>query len=298
MLNGMPMVILDKVTSANASSFAEKVEAMFHWDGWDSIDAPLITSLIVMLILAILGTIIGIKARIGLKKKTYLQKPKGLMHLAEIYHDTCNSFASSNMGEDKVIWGGFFFTLLAYLFLAFTISLFGLPSLVDWLACPLSLAIIMFVLIQMKGIQYSKFGYFKRFTEPIFVFLPINMITFWAPIISTTMRMFGNALSGTVLIGLLQWALAGASSSMLSGVGDLAIIGSTTSSWYSFWNDPVGWTGIFIAPLPIGVLQAYFSLFSGFVQTLVFASLTAIWISQEYPEKPASKEEEAMVEAK
>jgi len=285
------MTLLDKVTSANASSFEEKMQSMFNWDGWDSIDAPLISSLFVILLLAVLGTIIGIKARVGLKNKTYLQKPKGLMHLAEIYHETCSSFAAGQMGEDKVVWGGFFFTLMAYLFLAFIISLFGLPSLVDWLACPLSLAVIMFTIIQAKGLKYSKFAYFKRFTEPIFVFLPINLITFWTPLISTTMRMFGNCLSGTILIGLLQWALSNLSSTILSVVGVSGIIGSTSSSWYTFWNDPVSWTGIFLAPIPIGILQIYFSLFSGFIQTLVFSSLTAIWISQEYPEKAPSKEE-------
>ncbi|MCQ2800055.1 MAG: F0F1 ATP synthase subunit A [Bacilli bacterium] len=282
------------LTSASASSFEEKMATMFHWDGWESIDAPLLTSLIVMVILAILGIIIGVKARIGLKKKTYLKKPKGIMFLAEIYYNTCNNFAVSNMGEERITWGGYFWTLLAYLFLAFTISLFAFPSLVDWLACPLCLAIIMFTIIQVKGIKYSKFGYFKRFTEPIFIFLPINLVTFWAPLISTTMRMFGNALSGTILIGLIQWVLGNLSSNIFVSMGIAGTI-QTSAAWSVFWNQPWTWTSIFLSPIPVGILQIYFSLFSGFIQTLVFASLSAIWISQEMP-SGASEKKEAGVE--
>lgn len=288
-------VLEKQITSASASSFEEKMISMFHWDGWDSIDAPLLTSLIVMAILMILGVIIGIKARIGLKRKDYLKKPKGIMLLAEIYYKTCNNFAVSQMGEERVTWGGYFWTLLAYLFLSFTISLFGLPSLVDWLACPLCLAIIMFTIIQAKGIRYSKFGYFKRFTEPIFIFLPINLVTFWAPLISTTMRMFGNALSGTILIGLIQWALGNLSSNIFASMGIAGTI-QAGAAWEVFWNQPWTWTSIFLSPIPVGILQSYFSLFSGFIQTLVFASLSAIWISQEYPSESPKKEKEVQVE--
>ena len=122
------------------------MESMFHWDGWASIDAPLVSSLFVILVLMLLGTVVGIRARIALKNKEYLQKPKGIMFFAELYYDMCNNFAGSNMGENHIGWGGYFWTLFAYLFLAFNISLFGLPSLVDWLACPLCLAIIMFTI--------------------------------------------------------------------------------------------------------------------------------------------------------
>ena len=107
------------------------MESMFHWDGWASIDTPLVSSLFVMLLLMVIGTVVGIRARIGLKRKEYLQKPKGIMFFAEIYYDIFNNFASNNMGETHVGWGGYFWTLFAYLFIAFNISLFGLPSVVD-----------------------------------------------------------------------------------------------------------------------------------------------------------------------
>ena len=54
------------------------------------------------------------------------------------------------------------------------------------------------------------------------------------------------------------------------------------------------WTGIFLAPIPMGILNLYFSLFSGFVQTLVFCSLNAIWISNERPEEAMGTESQAL----
>jgi len=45
------------------------------------------------------------------------------------------------------------------------------------------------------------------------------------------------------------------------------------------------WNEIFLAPIPTAILHAYFDLFSGFIQTVVFISLTAIFIGQEIPEE-------------
>jgi F-type H+-transporting ATPase subunit a len=76
--------------------------------------------------------------------------------------------------------------------------------------------------------------------------------------------MFGNALSGTIMILIVQWALKG-----LSGV----IFGFMGPNISTLW----------LAPIPVGVLNLYFALFSGFIQTLVFISLNAAWISAERP---------------
>ena len=46
-----------------------------------------------------------------------------------------------------------------------------------------------------------------------------------------------------------------------------------------------GWNEIFLAPIPLAILHAYFDLFSGFIQTFVFILLTTIFIGQEIPEE-------------
>lgn len=245
-------------------SFNEKIEHMFDW-GWDKLDAPLFSSLFVMLIVLILAIIIGIAATVGYKKKTYLERPKGILFLAELYYNMCANFVRDKMGGKKwESFTGYFMCLFAYLFLAFQVSLLGLPSVIDWLWGPLSCAIIMFVMIQATAIKYQHLHYFHRYVEPFAFFLPINLVTMWSPIISTTMRLFGNCLSGSVIIGLIQWALTGLSSSV------------------AFWASP-NLAGSIAAPFVMGTLNIYFSLFSGFIQTLVFGTLSALWIAAEGP---------------
>jgi F-type H+-transporting ATPase subunit a len=234
---------------------------------WDlDFDDAMFSSLIVMALVLILAIILGIRVRIAYKKKEYLNRPKGFLNLGEMYYDICHNFVLKQMGPQNEKFTGYFMCLFAYLFLAFIWSITGLPSIIDWLAGPLSLSIIMFTLIQFTAIRYQHWHYFHRYIEPFAVFFPINLLTMWTPIISTCMRMFGNCLSGTIIIGLVQWALSKASTAIFSAVST------------------AGWTSIFLAPIPMGILNLYFSLFSGFVQTLVFATLTALWIAQEVPE--------------
>jgi F-type H+-transporting ATPase subunit a len=75
--------------------------------------------------------------------------------------------------------------------------------------------------------------------------------------------MFGNCIAGSIIITLVDWALQGVSASIFSAMGS--------------------WGSVFLSPIPIAILNLYFSLFSGFVQTLVFCSLNAVWIGQEIP---------------
>ena len=80
-----------------------------------------------------------------------------------------------------------------------------------------------------------------------------------------TLRMFGNAIVGWVLLGLLNGALE-----------------SLSASVFSFINS--GANQLFFVPIATPLLHAYFDLFSGFVQTMVFVFLTVLFISQERPD--------------
>lgn len=249
---------------ADAVTFNSRLADFWKWD----LDGSLFSSLFVMLILIVLSIVIFIKVKIGMKKKSYLEKPKGLLHLVEIYYNYIDTLTRDNMGDHNEGWGGYLFGLFAYLFLAFMWGATGFPSVVDWLAAPLCLSLVMFVIIQVTALKHQKFSYFHRYIEPFAIFLPINLITMWAPIISTTMRLFGNSISGFVLIGIIQWALGNAANALYTVI----------------MSSPVELTSFILAPIVSGVLQLYFTLFSGAIQTLVFGSLNAAWIAAEIPE--------------
>ena len=93
----------------------------------------------------------------------------------------------------------------------------------------------------------------------------MNLLSMWAPLLSMTLRMFGNAVVGWVLLGLLNSGLE-----------------SLSASLFSFMNS--GANQIFFVPIATPLLHAYFDLFSGFVQTMVFTFLTCLFIAQERPE--------------
>lgn len=255
----------------------KKITWQDYWANF-RMSGTLLSSLLVMAIIMILAMIVGIQA----KRQDPMKPSRGLLAFAEMGVDKLQNWTRAMMGgREPGNWPAYFLCLTVYLFMAFTWSLTGLPSIIDTLIFPLSLSVVMFILIHATAVRYQKWKYFHRYIEPIPIFLPINLITMWTPIISTALRMFGNALSGSVVIGLLNWALKNVSisifsewaSSYMAATGGARLLDTPAAIWLS--------------PLPIGVLNLYFGLFSGFIQTLVFASLNACWITAEMPEANA-----------
>ena len=226
------------------------------------IPGEVISSLIVMLIIILLAIYIGIRAHF----QDPLKKPKGLLHLTEIGVSYFDNFVKDLTGSALPNFGGFIMGVACYLFLAFIFGLTGLPSPVTYMAVPLSLGLTTFLLIHLISARYTKIAYFKRYIDPMPVFLPVNLLSMWAPLLSLTLRLFGNAVAGWALLTIVEVALRDLSASIFSFV-------------------PAGWNEVFLAPIPLAVLHAYFDLFSGLIQTIVFISLTAIFIGQEIPEE-------------
>lgn len=225
----------------------------------------IITSLIVMAILVSFSFVIFLIAR----RADPLRKPKGLLLVAEMGVSTFDNLVKETMGDKFKGFGGYIFALAIYLFTAFIFGLTGLPSPMTYLAVPLSLGLVTFVMIHVTAIRFNKWKYFKRYISPFAVFLPVNLLSMWSPLLSLSLRLFGNALSGWVLMSLLYWALESLSAVVFSFAGEAG--------------------QIIIAPFITPVLHLYFDLFSGFVQTLVFIMLTMLFISQEQPDDELEK---------
>ena len=234
------------------------------FDNFFKLDIPgeVISSLIVMLIIVILAIIIAIQEHF----QDPLKKPKGLLLIAEIGVQFFDNFVKDLTGSALPNFGGFIMGVATYLFIAFIFGLTGLPSPVTYMAVPLSLGLTTFLLIHLISAKFTKWRYFKRYVDPLPVFLPVNLLSMWAPLLSLTLRLFGNAIAGWALLTIVEFSLRDASAAIFSFV-------------------PSGWNEIFLAPIPLAVLHAYFDLFSGLIQTVVFISLTAIFIGQEIPEE-------------
>ena len=230
-----------------------------------------ISSLIVMGILCLLSFYIAIRARFA----DPLKKPKGILFLAEVGVKFFDHLVEELMGKQFRGFGGFIMAIACYLFISFIWGLTGLPSPVTFLATPLSLGLITFVLIHATAAKYNGWKYFKRYIDPIPVFLPVNLISMWAPLLSLTLRLFGNALAGWTLMSLIYGAF--------NGMGNAVITFVVNGAEQTFG------IGGFIAPFVTPVLHAYFDLFSGLIQTTVFLFLTMIFIAVEAPEEETNE---------
>ena len=223
-----------------------------------------VSSCIVVLIMIILAIYIGIRAHF----QDPLKRPKGLLLLAEFGVNFFDGMAAGLLGERFRKFGGYMMAIGVYMFLAFIFGLTGLPSPITYMAIPFSLGLSTFMLIHATAIKYQKWRYFKRYIQPVPVFLPINLISMWAPLLSLTLRIFGNALSGFVIMSILYAGLRGVSASIFASLEPM--IGE--------------WNQVFLAPLVTWIFHLYFDLWAGFIQTTVFLSLTAIYVGQEVPE--------------
>lgn len=117
----------------------------------------------------------------------------------------------------------------------------GLTSTTGDINLTLGLAIVVFLVSQYHGIKVHGIkNYFKGFTEPIFFMLPMNIISELAKPISHAFRLFGNIIGGGIIITLI----------------------------YQF----VPW----LVPVP---LHAWFDLFIGVIQALIFGMVAISYIS-------------------
>lgn len=203
-----------------------------------------------ILIVTLVITILAIIINRTIKKANPLKKPKGLLLIVEIFVTMINDFSQDIMGKKGIKYAPYIGFLACYLFISNILGLFTLTPPTSSLSVTLTLAIITFFLIHVSGILKNGIRHFKSLFEPHPLMFPMNVIGELAVPISLSFRLFGNILSGAVVMALIYYALVGA------------------LGWFS----PL--TGL-ITP----AFHAYFDLFSGLIQTFIFVLLTSIFIS-------------------
>ena len=131
--------------------------------------------------------------------------------VAEFIVKKVNGMVGENMGEHflQVGYAPLIASVMALSALGSLSGMVGLYAPTSDLNTLLAWSLVVFVLI-----TYNKFraggpvGYIKGYFQPIPVLLPFNIISEVATPMSMAFRHFGNIASGTVIMGLLRWALA------------------------------------------------------------------------------------------
>lgn len=246
---------------------------------WNELPPELFSSILAFIITLIIAIVIYIKS----KNYNPLKKPSGFMNIVESVVSFTDRQVRQIMGPAFDGFGGYILFVGFYILLGFIIGWIGIPNFLQPggatyleplpnpftnLAFPLSLALCTFGLTHFNAIKYKKAEYLKRYIEPIPLFLPINLVTMWSPVLSYTLRIFGNALAGYCVITLIY-------------VGLGTIFDGTLY-------------GLMFTPVISPIAHLYFDVFDGLIQLAVFTILTMINIANEYvsPEEYERNEEE------
>jgi len=163
------------------------------------ITETLIVTWLIMALFIGFAVIVKVKSR----KWNALAKPSGLQNVVEFAVGSFESFFKKNAGDKIMNLSPWFFTLFVFLIFSNIIGVTGLrPPTADWsMTFPLALAT--FVLIQYAGLKHRPKGYLKGFIEPVFIFLPLNIMGEIAKPVALSFRLFGNILGGVILMSLL-----------------------------------------------------------------------------------------------
>lgn len=214
--------------------------------------------------LTILGIIIGNKV----KKADYLEKPKGLVFFAVVFVEWIDNMVESTVNKKYAIWlSPYIGSISIYLVVSNLSGLFGFNQPTRNFSVTLTLAILTWIMVQWTAIKEIKIsGYFKSFVEPFAFLLIPNFFGKIAPLISLSMRLFGNILSGSIIMALL-YAFASYCSN--------AIANLFTGGGVEVFN--------FLAPIIAPALHGYFDVFAGLIQMFIFITLTMVYITNEIP---------------
>lgn len=280
--------------------------------GFIQLSQTALSSILVTVILCVAGVLLGRNLH---KRPTNAQVlvEKGVMMMHNMVVDT--------MGAHNAHWMPFICTIFLSSICGSYIGLFGfLRSTTADLSVTLTWSVMVSVIIWYQSIKRNGFlNWLKGFTEPIWVMTPMNIVSEIAQPFAMALRHFGNVAGGGVITSILYTALGLASTALMGFISKtvvapivLLLVGLALFYLGRKKKKAVMWifgivflliglcglleyTGI-LTGIPIlaygipAVFSAYFDVFSGFVQALVFTLLTMVYIAGACPPPEESQE--------
>ncbi|MDY4856163.1 MAG: F0F1 ATP synthase subunit A [Candidatus Ventricola sp.] len=228
--------------------------------------------------------------------------------VAEMGYNAIVNFVRDNMGPEFDRYIPLVCTIFITSVISNLISLLGIWSPTADLMTELAWALVVFVLITYHKIKASGIvGYLRGFLDPIFILLPINVMSECFTPISMACRHFGNILSGTVISALIYAALTAASNALFGALGSSLVI-AVIVTVLGLVPAVIGFRqkkkrllipGAVVAILGVlailtnlgaaypwltlgipAIPSLYFDWFSGCIQAFIFCTLTTLFIKQ------------------
>ena len=204
------------------------------------------SSLIITVILIIFCVVMAHKA----KKQDPSKAPKGILLLVEWLVSWVNGMCDDVLGPKGRRYSPIILTFVMFIFVSNIAGLFGLHPPTANVAVTVALGFTAAFVIHFAGIKEGGIkNWLKGFLDPSPIMLPLNIISEIVTPFSLGMRLFGNILSGSILLMLIYGSM--------------------------------GWFAIVVSP----VLHTIFDIAFGLIQTLVFVMLTAVFIGNKLDDK-------------
>lgn len=172
-------------------------------------------------------------------------KPNKRQVVIESVYNIIKNFVYDNVGSEYAKLVPFLGSIAIFLLVMNLIGLIGVEPPTQSLGVTIGMAIVTFVVVQGYAIKHHGVkSYMKGYLSPIAPMLPLNILERIILPVSLSLRLFGNVMAGTFIIGLVYQALEKVT-----------------------WLAQIG--------LPI-VLHGYFDIFDGVIQMVIFVMLTMI----------------------
>lgn len=201
---------------------------------------------------------------INKKLKAYdpLSEPKGIVLLVIMFAQMIDKMVKEKTNERVAKYlTPYIMSVVAYIFLSNIAGLFSLETPTSNYSVTLVLGALTCILIEVYSAkERGPKGYIKSWFEPLAPFVLVNILSKISTLLSLSLRLFGNILSGGILMSVI-YQMLGSISKLIPFIGQFNIV------------------GVIIAP----VLHFYFDLFSGIMQAYIFITLTISFIGKELP---------------
>ena len=228
--------------------------------------------------------------------------------VAEMGYNAIVNFVRGNMGTEFDRYIPLVCTIFITSVISNLISLVGIWSPTADLMTELAWGLVVFVLITYHKIKASGLkGYLRGFLDPIFILLPINIMSECFTPVSMACRHFGNILSGTVISTLIYAALTAANNALFGALGSSLVVAIVVMAiglipavlGYKQKKKRLLIPGAIVAILGLlavftnlgatypwltvgipAIPSLYFDWFGGCIQAFIFCTLTTLFIKQ------------------
>ncbi|MCI6087211.1 MAG: F0F1 ATP synthase subunit A [Absicoccus porci] len=180
------------------------------------------------------------------------KKPTGVVYVAEEMLNAIMYVIKPNLREKTLEYLPIFGTLFFMMIVSNLMGLLGLQNPTSNVSFNGTLALSLFVMVQFYGIKKAGLvSRLKEWAQPFWFLYPLNLIGEVAPVISLTMRLFGNMLAGYIIMMLVYTLM------------------KITMPW--------GVLGYIATPF----LHMYFDCFSAFIQSFIFFTLGSYFLGEQ-----------------